>query len=148
MERPPRFDEPQHAPGVPVLSAEELLAAAQKAVPGATPVWLDLQWRTGHGGAVASFRYADDHTEAGRTLVHIDPWNGKILHVISTQQMSSFRRFAMLRAMEIHTGTILGWPTRVIAAISALVLPLMAVTGPLVWWMRRKKSYCAPRPSA
>lgn len=139
MTRPPRFSEPPHPVDATVLTADELLAAAQKAVPGATPVWLDLRWQPRHGGTVVGFRYPDDHTEQGRTLVHLDPWSGSVLHVMSTQQMSKFRRFAVLWDMQIHSGTILGWPTRVIAAISGLVLPVMAATGPMIWWMRRKK---------
>jgi len=141
MQRPRRFEEPQHASGAAVLSAEELLAAARKAAPGATPVWLDLRWQQAHGGAVVGFRYPYDHTPGGRTIVHMDPWSGKVLDVMSTEQMSASRRFAMLWDMEIHTGTILGWPTRMIAAISGLVLPVMAVTGPMVWWMRRRRNF-------
>ena len=139
MTRPPRFTEPLHAPGSVELTPDDLLASAQKAVPGATPVWFDLRWQPRHGGAIVGFRYPYDHTEQGRTLVYIDPWSGKVLHVASTEQMSTFRRFALLWDMEIHTGTIFGWPTRVIAALSALVLPVMACTGPAIWWMRRKK---------
>jgi uncharacterized iron-regulated membrane protein len=139
MRRPPRFEEPQHADGPP-LQAEELLAAAQKAVPGATPVWLDLQWQKRHGGTAVGFRYPYDVTPIGRTLVHLDPWSGKVLNVVSTQQMSGYRRFALIYDMGIHSGTILGTPTRVIACLSGLVLPVMTVTGPLIWWMRRKKS--------
>lgn len=139
MGRPPRIAEPQHSAAAPVLSPAQLLASAQNAVPGATPVWLDLGWQPQRGGTLVAFRYPSDHTEAGRTLVHIDPWSGQILHVISTERMSTFRRFAVLWDMEIHSGTFLGWPTRVIAAISGLVLPVMAVTGPMIWWMRRKK---------
>ena len=139
MTRPPRFPEPQHVLGAAELTADELLAAAQKAVPGAVPVWLDLRWQARHGGTVVGFRYPYDHTERGRTLVHINPWSGEVMHVMSTEQMSTFRRFAMLWDMEIHSGTILGWPTRVVAAISGLVLPVMAATGPMIWWMRRKR---------
>ena len=140
MSRPPRFSEPQHAPGAIELAPEQLLASAQKAVAGATPVWLDLRWQPRHGGTIVGFRYPYDKTGQGRTLVHLDPWSGAVLHVISTEQMSTFRRFALLWDMEIHSGTIFGWPTRLIAALSALVLPLMACTGPAIWWMRRRKS--------
>ena len=139
MQRPPRFQEPEHSPGVPVMSAEAILTSAQQAVPGASPVWLDLGWQKRHGGTAVGFRYPYDHTPIGRTLVHIDPWSGKVLNVISTEQMSGYRRFAVLYDMGIHTGTIFGTPTRVIACLSGAVLPVMAVTGPLIWWMRRKK---------
>jgi uncharacterized iron-regulated membrane protein len=40
---------------------------------------------------------------------------------------------------ELHTGDIGGWPARIIAAIFSLSLPLLAVTGPLLWWQRRQR---------
>jgi uncharacterized iron-regulated membrane protein len=49
-------------------------------------------------------------------------------------------RIVKLWNREIHTGDILGWPTRIIAAAASLTLPLLAVTGPLIWWNRRRRA--------
>ncbi|HKF56710.1 MAG TPA: PepSY-associated TM helix domain-containing protein [Blastocatellia bacterium] len=40
---------------------------------------------------------------------------------------------------EIHTGDILGWPTQILAFFVSLMLPMLSITGPLVWWTRRRK---------
>jgi uncharacterized iron-regulated membrane protein len=40
---------------------------------------------------------------------------------------------------EIHTVDIGGWPTRILAAVFSLSLPLVAITGPLLWWQRRQR---------
>lgn len=40
---------------------------------------------------------------------------------------------------EIHTGEILGWPTRILAALVSLLLPVLAVTGSAIGWNRRRK---------
>ena len=40
---------------------------------------------------------------------------------------------------EIHTGDIGGWPGRIVAAVFSLSLPVLAVSGPLLWWQRRQR---------
>lgn len=41
----------------------------------------------------------------------------------------------------IHTGSMLGWPTKIIALIVALITASLPITGFLIWWGRgRKKS--------
>jgi len=49
----------------------------------------------------------------------------------------SFRYPHMWNRM-IHTGDVFGWPTRILAALMSLTLPLLGVTGPLIWWFRRQ----------
>jgi uncharacterized iron-regulated membrane protein len=39
----------------------------------------------------------------------------------------------------IHTGSIYGWPTKIIALISALVAASLPVTGFMIWIGRKKK---------
>lgn len=40
---------------------------------------------------------------------------------------------------EIHTGDIFGWPTRILACLMSLALPIAVITGTLVWWNRNRK---------
>ncbi|WP_420147554.1 PepSY-associated TM helix domain-containing protein [Spirosoma sp.] len=40
----------------------------------------------------------------------------------------------------IHTGSLLGWPTKVVALFVALLTATLPVTGFLVWWGKRKKT--------
>lgn len=39
----------------------------------------------------------------------------------------------------IHYGSIFGLPTKIIAFVSCLVMPVLSVTGYLIWWWKRKK---------
>jgi len=39
----------------------------------------------------------------------------------------------------IHTGSLLGWPTKLLALIAALVAASLPVTGFLIWMNRKKK---------
>ena len=42
---------------------------------------------------------------------------------------------------EIHSGDIFGWPTRILACIVSLILPMLTITGTLIWWHRSRDSY-------
>ncbi|MBD2757434.1 PepSY-associated TM helix domain-containing protein [Spirosoma validum] len=50
----------------------------------------------------------------------------------------------------IHTGSLLGWPTKLIALFVALIAASLPVTGFLIWWGKRKKTKktVAPRKHA
>ncbi|CAG4988793.1 hypothetical protein DYBT9275_00159 [Dyadobacter sp. CECT 9275] len=39
----------------------------------------------------------------------------------------------------IHTGSLLGWPTKLLALLAALVAATLPATGLLIWWGKRKK---------
>ena len=39
----------------------------------------------------------------------------------------------------IHTGSLLGWPTQLIALFIALLIATLPITGFLIWWGKRKK---------
>jgi len=40
---------------------------------------------------------------------------------------------------KMHVGSIYGWPTKIIAFVSALFFACLPVTGFLIWWGRKKK---------
>ncbi|GAB3804523.1 PepSY-associated TM helix domain-containing protein [Spirosoma humi] len=44
----------------------------------------------------------------------------------------------------IHTGSLLGWPTKIIALVVALIAASLPITGLLIWWNKRRKK----KPSA
>jgi uncharacterized iron-regulated membrane protein len=47
----------------------------------------------------------------------------------------------------IHTGTIGGWLTQVVALIACIVLAALSLTGVWLWWQRRPKGKLgAPKP--
>jgi len=44
----------------------------------------------------------------------------------------------------IHRGEIYGRPTRWIAGLIGFLLAFLAVTGPAIWWLRRRGGIPAP----
>ena len=116
---------------------DRLLATAAADQPGAIATWIQ-------GGGEPSdpvrvvMRYPGDRTPAGRTVVYLDPCTGAVRSSISTRTAPVAYRLVRQWNRELHTGDFLGWPTRTLAFLFSLTLPVVAVSGPLLWWSRRK----------
>lgn len=142
---------PRQAPacaGQPAVPADQLLAAATAAVPGARPTVLQMAPDPAAPVRVV-FKFPEDRTPAGRTQVFLEPCSAKPLVVRNARTMPLSLRYTAMWNRELHTGDILGWPTRILAALFSLSLPLMGLTGPLIWWTRRRRATAgAPVPVA
>lgn len=122
------------------FTPEQLITVAQSAVPGATPTWVDTTFEPLKGHLIVGFRYPEDHSPNGQTHVGIDPSSGQVVSVQGPRTMSAVARFALVTDMEIHTGVVWGNVSRVIASISGLSMSLLALTGPMIWWLRRNRT--------
>jgi uncharacterized iron-regulated membrane protein len=68
--------------------------------------------------------------------VYVDRFRGTVLAVENTRAVGpGTRANNMMRSM--HTGDVLGAPTRAIWFICALVLASQGLTGFLMWWNQR-----------
>jgi uncharacterized iron-regulated membrane protein len=130
--------------GAAPLSPDRLIAIAHQTLPEAKIMRLQMPGRPKQPVSL-SLKFPEDHTPIGRTRMTIDAYSGKVLYVQSSREMSSPMKYAQMWNREIHTGDILGMPTRILAAFFSLILPLLAITGPLIWWNRRRT---AARPRA
>lgn len=117
---------------------DQLLAAAAAAQPGAQATWIEAGRDPGAPVRVV-MRYPGDRTPAGRTSVFLDPCTGAVLADISTRTAPLAYKLVRQWNREVHTGDIWGWPTRVLAFLFSLTLPVVSVTGPLLWWSRRER---------
>lgn len=124
-------------PGAVPLDPTQVLAFAQAAVPGARPTTVALSDNAADP-ALVIFKYPEDHTPAGRTRVLLDAHTGKILSLTNSRAAPVAIAYVTRLNREIHTGDVGGWPTRILASIASSCLPLLAVTGPLLWWQRRQ----------
>lgn len=127
------------APGTPMLSADRLMEIAQSTLPGARIMALQLPMNSKQPAQIA-LKFPEDHTPLGRSRLRIDAYSGKVLLVQSSREMSTPLRYARMWNREIHTGDILNLPTRILAAFFSLMLPVLAISGPLIWWNRRRVS--------
>lgn len=134
-EAPPFPPAQQPVPGAIPLNPDRLLAIAERSVPGARATMMQLA-----GSPIRiAMQYPEDRTPVGRTNVFLDPYMGKVVYVLSSRAGPLGFRIVKLWNREIHTGDIGGLPTRILACAMSLSLPLLALTGPLIWWNRRGK---------
>jgi len=84
-------------------------------------------------------KYPEDHTPSGRTNIYLDSYSGKVLAAQVSRTAPVGFKITRMWNREIHTGDILGWPTQILACFVSLMLPMLSITGPLIWWTRRRK---------
>jgi uncharacterized iron-regulated membrane protein len=123
--------------GSKALNPDRLLEIAHNSLPEAEVT--DIELPAGRRQpALLALKFPEDHTPLGRTRMRIDAYSGKVLQVQSSRDFSPAMKYARMWNREIHTGDILNLPTRILAAFFSLMLPILALTGPLIWWNRRK----------
>lgn len=128
---------PSHS-GRAVLDPDQLLARAVSAVPGARVTALYLAEDPATPVQIV-MKFPEDHTPAGRTRLSLDPASGQVLNVINSRTTPPAVSYVSRINREIHTGDIGGWPGRILACMFSLSLPILAFTGPLLWWQRRQR---------
>lgn len=117
------------------IDLDRLLSVAEATAPGAQPTWILF---VGNPIRVA-MKYPEDQTPTGRTNIFINAYTGNVVYELNSRTGPLGFRFVKLWNREIHTGDIGGLPTRILACLVSLMLPVMAVTGPFIWWNRRRQ---------
>jgi uncharacterized iron-regulated membrane protein len=112
------------------LTPDLAIAIASAQLPGALPYRLQMPR---YGGLyVVSLAYPDNRIAAERNSISLDPRNGRTVAVNQSATLTPHERF--LAANEaIHTGNILGMPTRILAALASILSPLQVISGLLIW---------------
>ncbi len=120
------------------VGPQALFDAATQAVPGAR-VHLIMGFGGTHEAVRVLMRYPEDYTQGGRTNVFLDPATGAVLLAQTSRDAPIGYRLVSFWNRQLHTGDTLGWPSRIVACLTSLSLPLLALTGPLIWWGRFKR---------
>ncbi len=117
------------------ISVDEAISAAEAALPGAKVASLEIPMRN-----TAPFHlqlaFPEDASLAGRSFVYLDQYTGKPLQVISTREGSIGDRYLSMQ-LQIHTGTIGGMTTKVIAFLVCVAILLQVLSGYVLWWKRK-----------
>lgn len=114
---------------------EGMLQTAREALPGAAVPRLLLPEKVGDPVFIYQ-RFPEDKTPAGRSFTTLDPGTGTILSVGSSRTAPLLQTVLVQWTREVHTGTLLGLPSRILAVLFALALSLLAITGPLMWFVK------------
>lgn len=120
--------------GVAVLPVDSLLALAERAQPGGVVTYVYLPTAPGQAFRVRKRLPGEPHP-TGRSFAHLDPVSGRVLGVGDGRQAPrGARLYSVL--YPLHIGVLGGTATRVLVLLVGLSLPVLAVTGALVWWRR------------
>lgn len=79
-----------------------------------------------------------------RSMAYLDPRSGDVLDLRPFESRAIGERLRAL-ARPIHDGSIFGRPTQMIALLAVLVLPVLSVTGVVLWWMRSRQTAGRPK---
>ena len=112
-------------------TADGLIESAREAIPGARVMRISF-WNDAKP-VLVQMRFPEDHTPAGRTNVTLDAHTGEVLTAVSSRTAPLLYTALVQWNREIHTGTIFGWPSRILAAVCSLLLGLLALSGSMIW---------------
>ncbi len=135
QQRPAPAAAPRRIPapaGARPLSLEELLAKADT-LPGASTTSVRFGQHPGEPVTVLRRSAASD----GRTIqVSLDPFTGATLATNDPAAQPWAVRLVR-NTVPIHDGTLFGMPGRIIATITSTAVPVMVITGFIIWWKRK-----------
>jgi uncharacterized iron-regulated membrane protein len=129
---------PKSSPNAQPASADQLYQAAMHAAPGARVIGI-LGIGSSREAVRVMMHFPEDYTPGGRTGVYLDPATAEVLMAQTSRDAPPGYRLAKFWNRQLHTGDALGWPSRIVACLASLSLPLLALTGPLIWWGKLKR---------
>jgi sulfite reductase (NADPH) flavoprotein alpha-component len=83
--------------------------------------------------------------DGARDEFRIDAVTGRVISSDIYAQ-KPFGEKVLANVLDIHRGTLLGWPGRLLFMLAALCMPLLAVTGLLLYFSRRKHRRLTHQP--
>ena len=114
------------------LTLDDAIHIANQTLPGSRTTLITVP-PPGKAVFLAFQKFPEDRTPAGRSRVHIDQYSGKVLLVENTRTAETGTRILNLKR-SLHTGDVWGWPTRICAMLTCLMLVAQTITGILIWW--------------
>jgi uncharacterized iron-regulated membrane protein len=125
------------AAGTKSLTLEEVLARAQQKLPGARTMAVLMPSRP--SDSVLIVRVRDDDAQSAlkpQIFCSMDQYSGDVLAVDDPSTRPWAVRLTSAVG-SIHQGFFFGWPGRIIACLGSTAVPVMVITGFLIWWRRK-----------
>jgi uncharacterized iron-regulated membrane protein len=129
-----RVERPQ--PGQTTIALDDAVALALGRAPDARFLNAFLPSRPDQALRIGLVRGVPEDGAPTITVL-IDPWRHSVIDVFDPQSFSTGETIiAWQRAL--HYGTGLGGAYKFLVFISGVIIPLFAVTGTLMWWIKRR----------
>ena len=120
--------------GATEITADEAVKIASAQLPGALPYRVQMPR---YGGLyVVALDYPQNRVTGRRNFISVDPVSGRVVSANLSSDLTLGERFIAWNGT-IHTGRIWGMPSRIIAALASILLPIQGASGLLIW-LRRK----------
>lgn len=133
----PRTVQVTEVAGARVISPDEAVAIARRAMPGAVPIGVNAT--SGKAPYRVALRYPEDRTPGGRTRVFVHPVTGAVLQAESSRTTAAGTRVLTLNRA-LHTGDVFGIPTKILMSLASLAAVAQVVSGALMWWKRPRRA--------
>jgi uncharacterized iron-regulated membrane protein len=117
------------------ITPDHALDIARSAVPGATPFMIAIP-KPG-GTYSVRMRFPEDLTPGGRSRAEIDQYTGEVVFAEGSRTAPAGTRIVNLNRA-IHTGDIYGLPTKVLMSLASALTVVMAASGLVTCWHRRR----------
>lgn len=118
----------------PPLKLDQLLPLADAALPGAETVWVDLP-ETPQKALRVRKKFPQEADPYGWSFVYLNQYNGDVLRVDNALKAPLAARI-IGAWYPLHIGAFGGTATRILYVFVGLALPLLSITGFLIWWSR------------
>lgn len=126
--------------GATPITPEDAVQIAKKELAGASPITVTVPTAP-TGSYNITMHFPEDGTfrgtGLGRSWISIDQYSGKVLVAQNSRTAPGPTRTRMINRA-IHTGDIFGVPSRLIAAVSSLLVLVQIVSGVIMWLKREK----------
>lgn len=123
-----------HQAGREPIAPDSALALAALAIPGATPFSVNVP--APNEAYYVRARFPEDRTPGGRSAVIIDPYDGRVLFAEGSRAAPAGTRAVILNRA-LHTGDLLGLPTKALASLACLFGAIQVMSGATLWLRRR-----------
>jgi len=134
---------PEPLPGATAISPDEAVAIARTCIPGAIPYRVQMPK---YGGLYVVALWNPRERVAGDgNVVVLDPYSG---HVVSLSRSSDLSRGDRVLATNeaIHTGSILGMPSRIVVWLASTMVFVQAWSGLFMWLGGNRAKLAPSRP--
>jgi uncharacterized iron-regulated membrane protein len=121
-------------PGVARLTPDQAIQSAVSFLSGTKALSVTLPANP-KGSYMVALRYPEDLTPGGRSWANVDQYSGKVVNYQSSRTAPAAARTIILNRA-IHTGDIFGYSSKILVALSALMLIIQAITGYYMWWKK------------
>lgn len=138
-----RYTPPEPAQSATAMTPDEAVAIARTHMPGTIPYRVQMPK---YGGLyVVTLLNPRERVAGDGNVVALDPYSG---HVVSLSRSSDLSRGdRVLAANEaIHTGSILGMPSRIVVWLASTMVFVQAWSGLFMWWGRKRAKLAVSRP--